>query len=311
MNARILSACAALLIGVPLPIAGQGEYHSAAMQVIHGKPYVDVLINGKGPFRFMIDTGTGAEAVIQPGAADELHLPQSGTMFLGDPSGQGGRTVPVRVMDTVTVAGVDFYAIRAAEHTLLDTEVPCDGLLGFKLFQGFLLTLDYPASRVILEDGELVPDGDVHVHSFRMPENVPLITLSIGDLKFDALVDSGGAGLSIPQRYARQLKFSADPEMMGTARSLATHFFFEAAKLAGDVRLGDITFVQPWVEMNAVFPIANFGSVPLQHFVVTFDQDNLLMRIDGPRKRINLGEAPAPLENPPIKILVPGPGTVE
>ena len=283
MNPRILRACVALLMAAPLQIVGQGEYHLAAMQVIHGKPYVNVLINGTGPFRFMIDTGTGAEAVIQPGAADELHLPQSGTMFLGDPSGQGGRTVPVRVMDTVTVAGADFYAIRAAEHTLVDTEVPCDGLLGFKLFQGFLLTLDYPAGRLILQDGELQPDGGIHVHPFRMPQRVPLIALTIGDLQIEAMVDSGGAGLSIPQRYAHQLKFSADPERVGSARSLAMRFFFDVAKLASDVRLGDITFVQPWVEINGVFPTANFGSVPLQHFVVTFDQDNLLMRIDGPR----------------------------
>ena len=67
------------------------------------------------------------------------------------------------------------------------------------------------------------------------------------------------------------------------------------ARLATDVHLGDITFDQPWVEINPAFPLANVGSCPLQHFVVTFDQENKLMRLEGPRKRITLGVTPAPL----------------
>jgi hypothetical protein len=33
----------------------------------------------------------------------------------------------------------------------------------------------------------------------------------------------------------------------------------------------------------------------MQHFSFTFDQRNLLVRLDGPRKRINLGVTPAPV----------------
>ena len=42
-----------------------------------GKPYVMVTVNGKGPYRFVIDTGTGAEAFVTPELADELKLTTS------------------------------------------------------------------------------------------------------------------------------------------------------------------------------------------------------------------------------------------
>jgi predicted aspartyl protease len=166
----------------------------------------------------MIDTGTGAEAIIMPAVADALQLPSTGTVFLNDPSGQAGRTVPLRVMETLTVAGVDFYAIKAAEHTLVDSDIPCDGLLGFRLFQGFLLTLDYPARRFVLAEGELQPDGNRTVHPFIMPNGVPIAALTIGSLSVDALIDSGGAGLSFPESLVPQLKFASDPVLHGTAR---------------------------------------------------------------------------------------------
>jgi hypothetical protein len=33
----------------------------------------------------------------------------------------------------------------------------------------------------------------------------------------------------------------------------------------------------------------------MQHFIITFDQENHLVRLNGPRKRITLGVTPAPL----------------
>lgn len=308
---QIRFAVVALLFA-GLPASAQLAPHSTPMEVVHGKPYVQVTLNGKGPFRFMVDTGTSGEALVTPALAGILQLPQTGTTQLNDPTGLGGQSAPVRLIDTLTVAGVDFYAIRAVEHPMLPGDTTCDGMLGFTLFQGLLLTLDYPAGRLVLENGDLKPDGDHSVHAFRMPDGIPITTITIGELKVDALIDSGGAGLNLPERLAPQLKFSTDPETFGRAQSLATRFDFKVGKLATDVHFGDITLDQPWVELNPAFPTANFGSVPLQHFTVTFDQENLLLRIDGPQKHITLGVTPTPLQltnqppaKPPDPTLVP------
>ncbi len=269
--------------------------HSAPMEVLRGKPYVMVKVNGHGPFRFILDTGTGGDAFVTPELASLLDLPEAGKTRLDDPSGRSGQPAPLRLIDTLSVAGVEFHAIRAVEHPLLSSDGPCDGMLGFPLFKGLLLTLDYPQNRITLANGELKPDGDRSVHPFRMPNGVPIADLTIGGMQVGALLDSGGAGLSLPEHLAYRLRFSAEPAVFARGQSLSSRFSIKVGRLATNVRLGDITFEQPWVEVNPAFPLANMGSVPMQHFAITFDQDNLLVRFEGPRKRITLGVTPSPM----------------
>ena len=285
--------------------------HSAAMEVTHGKPYVMVTINGKGPFRFIVDTGTGGDAIVSPGLAGQLDLPISGGARLNDPTGMGGQDVRIRKIDTLRVAGVNFYSVRSIEHALPAGDGDCVGILGFTLFKDFLLTLDYVNGRMILASGELTPDGEKSVLPFRMPDGVPIARLRIGNRDIEAQIDSGGAGLSLPERLIPQLRLAAEPVVFANGESLSTRFQIKVARLASDVHLGEITLDQPWVEINPAFPLANFGSCPLQHFTVTFDQENKLVRLEGPRKHIILGVTPTPLRlahqpgNPTERALVP------
>ncbi|KAA6456438.1 hypothetical protein DYQ86_25200 [Acidobacteria bacterium AB60] len=269
--------------------------HSVPMQVLHGKPYVTAIVNGRGPYRFLLDTGTGGDAIVTPELASVLGLPEVGSTRLDDPSGLSAQSASLRLIDTLTVAGVDFYSIRAVEHRILNADGPCDGMLGFTLFKDLLLTLDYPRGVMTIEDGELEPDGERTVHAFRMPQGVPVTNLTIGGMPVAALLDSGGAGLSLPERLVSQLQFLSEPADFARGQSLSSRFPIKVGRLANDVQLGDITFDQPWVEINPAFPLANFGSVPMQHFAVTFDQQNLLVRMEGPRKRITLGVTHSPV----------------
>ena len=285
--------------------------HSTSMEITRGRPYVMVTINGRGPFRFIVDTGTGGDAIITSELAQQLDLPFSGQARLNDPTGQGGQDVRIRKLDTLQVAGVNFYSIKAIEHSLPVGDGACQGMLGFTLFRDFLLTLDYVHGQMILGGGELTPDGEKSVLPFRMPDGVPIARLRIGTRDVEAQIDSGGAGLSLPERLIPQLRLISDPALFATGESLSTRFQIKVARLATDVSLGDITLDRPWVEINSAFPLANFGSCPLQHFIVTFDQENKLVRMDGPHKRITLGVTPAPLRltnqpgNPAVAALVP------
>lgn len=294
----------ALLMGLFLPAAPAlrsveppilAPLHVVPMEVIRGKPYVMVTLNGKGPFRFLVDTGTGGDAIVTSELVKQLNLPQAGEARLNDPTGFGARPAPLRLIDSLEFAGLAFHGVRAVEHSLPEVDGACMGLLGFPLFKDFLLTLDYPDGRLILARGALQPDNERSVHAFRMPDGVPLIRLIIGKAEVDAQLDSGGAGLALPERLAAQLRFSSRPVVFANGESLSTRFQLKVGKLATDVRIGEITLDTPWVEINPAFPLANFGSCPMQHFAFTFDQHNLLVRITGPRKRINLGVTPAPL----------------
>lgn len=303
-NVARYAALCIVLTAAQLACARGTGVHTAAMEITHGKPYVMVTINGRGPFRFIIDTGTGGDAIVTTEMASLLDLPAAGEARLNDPTGKGGQSAPLRRIDHLQVAGVDFYAIKAVEHALPGGDGDCQGMLGFPLFRDFLFTLDYVNGRLTLSDAELEPDGEKAVLPFRMPDGVPVVRLIIAGREVDAQIDSGGAGLSLPERLASNLKFETGPAIFAKGQSLSTRFVVKAGKLATDVRLGEFTLADPWVEINPAFPMANFGSCPMQHFTITFDQQNLLMRLDGPHKRITLGVTPTPLRlanQPPAK----------
>jgi predicted aspartyl protease len=269
------------------------DEHIAHLDISHGKPFVMVMVNGQGPFRFVIDTGTGGEAFITPQLAAQLSLPQSGQIRLSDPSGKGGQRVPIVLIKSLHIAGAEFTAVKAAVHVLSDADGPCQGLLGFTLFRDYLLTLDYPNRKLKLSSGELTPDGDRSVLPFRMPDGIPIVSMTIGLTRIEALIDSGGTGLSLPQGLASQLQFLSVPVKFSDAHSIATRFQVTAGTLASNVHLGSYTFEHPFVEINPAFPLANFGSCPMQGFVLTFDQKHALVRFEANRQVFHLSATPA------------------
>jgi hypothetical protein len=270
--------------------------YSVPLELIRDKPYVSVMVNGRGPFRFLIDTGTGAEALISPEIADGLALPVVGHARLNDPSGKGEQRSELLLIRSLKVAGAEFAGIRAVRHRLYGEEENCQGVLGFTLFKDYLFTLDYPGRRMILTSGAIAQDGSGSVLPFRMPDGVPIIALRIDGHRTEAQIDSGGTGLSLPRLLARELKFLSTPIEFGSGESLATRFQIKAARLLPDVRLGRYAFRQAFVEINPAFPLVNVGSTPLAKFVVTFDQAKMLLRLYSNQKTLHLDASPAPLE---------------
>lgn len=295
LSSRRIFGIAAIAASVCLSLPSQTPVHQAQIEIPRGKPFVMVTVNGKGPFRFVIDTGTGAEAFVTRELAERLALPVTGQVKLSDPSGQGGQRTPTVLIDSLNVAGVEFNGVKAVEHALNDDDGACDGLLGFALFRNYLLTLDFPNRKMQLAEGALKPDGERSVLPFRMPYGVPIVPMRVGGLHIDAQIDSGGAGLSLPEQLSSKLKFAVDPVAFGKAESLSTRFQIKAAILASSIRLGGYTFDKPFVEISPAFPLANFGSCPLQKFAVTFDQKNGLVRFEARQRSLHLATTPAPL----------------
>ncbi len=286
---------ASVLLGMAVIAPAQQDTHSAALDIRHGKPYVMVMVNGKGPFRFVIDTGTGGEAFVTSDLVNQLGLSEAGRIRLNDPSGKGSRSVPMVVLQSLQVAGVEFTGVKAAVHNLNGGDGFCQGLLGFVLFRNYLLTLDYPNRQMAIASGLLKPDGERTVLPFRMPDGIPVVTLAIGGTHIDAQLDSGGGGLSLPEGLASRLKFSTQATSLSNAHSLSTRFQVKGAMLAADVRLGAYTFKRPFVEINPAFPLANFGSCPMQNFAVTFDQKSGWVRFAGREKTLHLSPTPEPI----------------
>ncbi|MGB8260724.1 MAG: aspartyl protease family protein, partial [Terracidiphilus sp.] len=302
---HLLRSCLGLVVlcAAASCLPGQEQSGSAPMAERYGKPYVTVTIAGKGPFRFIIDTGTGADAFVSPELADLLQLPTAGEALLDDPSRQGSQRVPMVLIPELELAGQKFYWIKAVRHEVTGEAGACQGLLGFTLFRDYLLTLDFPHRQVQLATGTLEPDGESTVLSMRSPEGVPITTLRINGQLVEAQLDSGGGGLTLPAPMAAHLKWDVDPVVFATGQSMTTRFEIKAARLAADVTIARYTFAHPVVEIHPAFPLVNFGSPPMQSFAITFDQKSQLVRLNASHDRLTLTAPPSPtrLTNAPAR----------
>jgi predicted aspartyl protease len=259
-----------------------------------GKPYVMVTINGKGPFRFVVDTGTGADAFVSPELADQLKLTSGSSAVVTDPSGQGATRVPMVLLESIELAGVKFYWVKALRHVVTGEAGSCQGMLGFTLFRDYLLTLDFPNRQLVLADGALAPDGEKNVMPFHMPDGVPIMRLRVNGQSVEAQLDSGGGGLTLPVELAAHQKWDVAPVTFATGQTLTTRFDIKAAKLDADVKVGRYTFTHPVVEIHPAFPLVNFGSPPMQSFAITFDQKSLLVQLNASHTRLMLTAPPSP-----------------
>jgi len=302
---RLRCALLGLVLGTPSVASTDAGTPQAPLELRRSMPFVQVLVNGKGPFTFGIDTGTSSDALVAPALAESLGLEAAGTVQAGDPSGKNPRQLPLVRIARLSVAGVDFQRLTAAVYTPSQAEGRCDGILGFALFRDWLLTLDSPGSRLTLEKGKLAPSTDGSVVPFRAPDGVPVVDLHVGGETIPAVVDSRGQGLAIPAARAEQLRRVGDPVVIGRGRTISGEFEVRGAQLADDVQLGDFRIHQPFVAFHPSFPIGNLGAAVLRQLVVTFDQRSMLLRLQAPERTLVLprpqprGPPPAPDAGPP------------
>jgi len=78
-----------------------------------GRPTIDVMIDGKGPFRFLVDTGAGT-TVINQDLANELGLAVVDTTRIGDPMNPNAIKADVVQVPTMTIGDAKFETFAAA-----------------------------------------------------------------------------------------------------------------------------------------------------------------------------------------------------
>ena len=261
--------------------AQQIDIATAPMHMRGLMPVVEVKLNGQGPFAFMIDTGAGMQADIDPSVAARLKLPLSGRAINGDPSGQNDREVATAMIESLTIAKAEFRNVTAVVRPQRITKdyPEIDGILGFALFTDYLLTLDYPAMQVRLARGVLPPaNGDIL--NFEIENRIPVIELAIGRIHVPAHIDSGNfvAGFILPEEIVEQLQLQSAAITVGGARSVTNRIQLKQVQLRDTIRLGRFEYPQPTIAFPALSD-TNIGFNVLRDFVITFDQKNRRMKL--------------------------------
>jgi len=259
---------------------------SVPMDSWGSRPVVEARINGQGPFKLLIDTGTSFPVVL-----DELLATKLGLNAVGKTRPKGeAEDLDILQLSSLSIGNVEFNSIQAirskADECMSLVAEGIQGILGLPLFEDYLLTLDFAGKRVIIESGELPkPDGETIKYSADEEHDYGItLTLSVAGVPAKAHIDTGSpALLTLLNKYQKKLPLAGEPQVVGIARTPQGEAEVRSAVLDGVLKLGRHEWATPRIDFADLGPMLDFdagniGSRLLNDFVVTVDQKNHRVR---------------------------------
>src|SRR5882672_12520190 len=156
-----------------------------------GRVVVPVMINGRGPFRFIVDTGAN-HSTISPGLARSLGLqPAELSSIILD-----------GITGTAQVSFVTINRLQAGDLTIESTALPvvwapvmagADGILGAAAITEKSLLIDFQRNRVTISRGveAAMRANSMKVHAVRLAGGLMTLETRIGKIQVRAVIDTG------------------------------------------------------------------------------------------------------------------------
>lgn len=192
----ILSASLAPLAAA-LPIAAMQESApaTATTDVVaippdrHARPTVPVLLNTKGPFRFLIDTGS-ERTILARSLVQNLGLTPSGQRTLMGVA--GSLRVDVVPVDTIALGRHEFYGIDAP--VLDGFDIGAEGIVGLDSLQGQRVLIDFKSNRMAVGDAKSLGGNngfEIVVHARRRSGQLIMTNALVDGVRTDVVLDTG------------------------------------------------------------------------------------------------------------------------
>jgi hypothetical protein len=293
---RHLGPLLALAVGLPASLFGQSPPDLAdrkpekvelaspevvvPMEIVKGRPVIEVSIGGKGPFKFVLDTGASG-TVLGSELVKELALPESGEVRMGDPINPHAISAKQVKLDRLSLGGATFSGMTATsmDRMALEQHLGARGILGMPAFSDLLLTIDFARREVRIARGELPAADGKDIVAYEQAHGALIrVPITVASIEIAADLDSGSpSGVSLPDAYMEKLPLEGKPVEVGRARTVNSEFVVRGATLKGSVRIGGHVLESPELRFNAL-PVANVGSQVLARFTITIDQKNRRIR---------------------------------
>jgi predicted aspartyl protease len=240
-----------------------------------GLPIVEAHINGAGPFRLILDTGSAGSLILDQALAEQLGLKGRGSVALGDASHPATIRATISRVDSVDFGGAMFRNVDVAYWPdalpMHGARAP-RGIVGLSLFADVLLTFDADAQQIELKHGELPRANGETIVNYDAPHGAPRIPVMVGTRRVLAEMDCGSTGgLTLPEAYADSLELGAPPAEIGHGLTVNGEFAIRGAVFEGTISLGGRSFEKPGLEFTSA-PVANLGYRMMREFKITIDQ---------------------------------------
>ena len=158
-----------------------------------GRVWVPVHVDGKGPFRLVLDTGAQRSAVTEE-MAQRLGLPQdhSSSVMLHGVTGKA--VVPTITVDNMQVG--DLYLQPASMPVVADVFGGAEGLLGTEGLQDHLIFIDFRRDyiRISRSPNLRAPLGFASLRFLPDRHDLLMVRAMVGNLPVRAIIDTGAQG---------------------------------------------------------------------------------------------------------------------
>jgi hypothetical protein len=253
----------------------RGQIYETPFESESGRVFVNVRVNGEGPFRFMIDLGASGNGRIDERLAAQLALRSVGTARNSD----GVNVATVAVVEVAELAFgpivMDNLQLPSRDYNRSARSAPLMGILGQAFFSDHLLTIDYPNQRLLISEERLVP-GDPHVVAYEGALRIPL---TIGAVETTGGIDTGSSlVMHVPRRYASLVRTSR-LEIVGEGRRANTTFELYRGTILEPITIAGSVHERVTVRFSDPVNEINIGSGFLSRFVVRVDQRQRLIEL--------------------------------
>jgi hypothetical protein len=330
----VLCACASV-------VAGQGS--SAALDsktsftlpfdLVDNRVFIEIRINGRGPFHLLLDTGAGG-VTVSAEVAQQLGLQVADA---GEGQGVGEKTIPagraqiaqVQIGD-LTLADVDSNVMDLSDAPQVFGTKPFDGIIGLQVFERMVVKHDY-VNRVLTftsPDKFDYTGAGVIVH-FGRPRQIPVVAGVLDGVPGNFGVDTGArsslllygpfcAQNSMQEKYGAKLEGVTGWGIGGPVRSRLAR---ASTLQIGDVSVRDLVIRLSAQKTGLTTSSAMAGLIGpdvLSQFDVTFDyartriifekNKNYGRRDSYDRAGIWMGQAPDGKHFTVVDVIAGGPG---
>jgi len=239
-----------------------------------GRPLIEVMVNGKGPYRFILDTGASVN-VIDTSVAEELDLgdhPAIQEFKIGNVS---VRNVPAFVNPISQMFGAN--------------DAP-RGVISASSFPGALVNFDYPTKRIRFLKAAIGHSNGKNVFDYD-PDDLPSLPVNVAGHSITVHWDTGAPyALALPTKYTKDVPLTTEPVEKGKAKTHAGTLPIFMASLKGEVRIGE--FVLPIhdlhftdvVPFDSAEPRGQVGNEAFREFVVVLDSLHHRVAVQKPKK---------------------------
>ncbi len=243
------------------------------------RPILSAKVNGKGPYRFIVDTGSSLSVILDRGVAAEIGLEGGEDHEVAGLKGKG------LALETLTIGTVEMTHIPAVVNDIgkyLPGPTAPVGILGIGLFADCLFTYDFPAKQFRIERGTL-PESGATIVPYQYQGQIQF-EIDVAGVKVPVHLDTGSPGtLTLTDAFEEKLPLMAAPVSAGQIRTPMGGASLRRATLAGTLELAGHEFANPSISFADLPPlvaaqVGNVGSTLLKEFAVTFDQKNKRLR---------------------------------